>query len=86
MLLVGSHPVQLLSLSWARDDSGHLEAGGYSCLISGEIENVLEHNSQLVCTCSEGMARDAVWAGSLGRVNTFEELTYCTSSVENVSV
>ena len=38
--------------------------------------NVREHNSQLVYTCSEGIARDAVWASNLARVSTFEGLTY----------
>ena len=33
-------------------------------------------NSKLVCACSEDAARDAVWAGSLVRVNTFKCFTH----------
>ena len=33
------------------------------------------NTSQLVCACSEDAARDAVWAGSLARVNTFKCFT-----------
>jgi hypothetical protein len=36
------------------------------------IEYVHKHTSQLVRTCSDDAARDAVWAGSLARVNTFK--------------
>ena len=32
--------------------------------------------SQLVCACSEDAARDAVWASSLVRVNTFKCFTH----------
>ena len=37
------------------------------------------NTSQLVCACSEDAARDAVWAGSLARVNT---LTFFTHTEE----
>jgi hypothetical protein len=35
-------------------------------------EYVRKYTSQLVCACSEDVARDAVWAGSLARFNTFK--------------
>ena len=35
---------------------------------SGLVE---KHTSQLFCACSEDAARDAMWAGSLARVNMF---------------
>ena len=37
---------------------------------------VRQHTSQLVCACSEDVAWDAVWAGSLARVNTLNCLTH----------
>ena len=40
------------------------------------IDYVHKHTSQLVCACSEDAARDAVWAGSLARVNTFKCFTH----------
>ena len=40
------------------------------------IEYVRKHTSQLVCACSEDVARDAVWASSFARVNTFKCFTH----------
>ena len=34
-----------------------------------------KHTSQLVCACSEDVARDGVWASSLARVNGFKCFT-----------
>ena len=48
---------------------------GVNRLGEGEIEYVRKHTSQLVCACSEDAARDAIWAGSLARVDTFKCLT-----------
>ena len=42
----------------------------------GSIEYVRKHTSKLVCLCSEDAARDAVWASSLARVNTFKCFTH----------
>ena len=39
-------------------------------------EYVRKYTNQLVCTCSEDAAGDAVWAGSLARVNTFKCFTH----------
>jgi hypothetical protein len=47
-----------------------------SRLGSGEIEYVRKHSSQLVCACSEDAFRDAVWAGSIARVNMFKCFTH----------
>ena len=42
----------------------------------GEIEYICKNTSQLVCSCSEDTAIDAVWADSLARVNTFKCFTH----------
>ena len=42
----------------------------------GVIDYVRKHTSQLVCTCSEDTARDAVWASSLEAVNKFKCFTH----------
>jgi hypothetical protein len=41
-----------------------------------EFEYVRKHTSQLVCAFSEDMARDAIWASGLARVNTLKCLTH----------
>ena len=51
------------------NNGGHLEAIEDNRLGKGEIEYVRKHSSQLVCACSEDVARNAVWAGRLARVN-----------------
>ena len=56
-----------------RNNGGHLEECGDPRLGNGEIEYVCK---QLVCSCSEDTARDAIWAGSLARVNTLKCLTH----------
>ena len=40
------------------------------------IQYVHKHTSQQICTCAEDMARDAVWAISLARVNMFKCFTH----------